>query len=398
MARFGGDEFCILISIPTQEEARRLANRVMRKMKEPVTLATRRMVMTTSIGIAIYPRDGASAEELLKNADLALYQSKGSGRNRVSFFSAALKTRANLELHLEEELRTALRERTGLEVHYQPVVDLRTGHVARLEALIRWQHPEQGLLVPERFLGIAEGNGLIAELDNFVLHSACRDLGTLRENGLGRLVISVNCSALNLARDELADEFAQAMQQHGVDPGRLELEITENALMGNIGKSAQLLKQIRQLGVSLSIDDFGTGYSSLAYLRRLPLDTIKLDRSFIADVPRSPHDVELVHALIVMAHTLRLRVVCEGVETPEQLEMISQLGTDYAQGYLLGRPQPLTSLLPMIEQSNSRLAKSPWPASLLLEPASMPFAELAMDAYAPDEPFGPRSTRSRRSD
>ncbi|MEG5264047.1 EAL domain-containing protein [Pseudomonas sp. JDS28PS106] len=398
VARFGGDEFCILISIPTQEEARRLANRVMRKMKEPVTLATRRMVMTTSIGIAIYPRDGASAEELLKNADLALYQSKGSGRNRVSFFSAALKTRANLELHLEEELRTALRERTGLEVHYQPVVDLRTGHVARLEALIRWQHPEQGLLVPERFLGIAEGNGLIAELDNFVLHSACRDLGTLRENGLARLVISVNCSALNLARDELADEFAQAMQQHGVDPGRLELEITENALMGNIGKSVQVLKQIRQLGVSLSIDDFGTGYSSLAYLRRLPLDTIKLDRSFIADVPRAPHDVELVHALIVMAHTLRLRVVCEGVETPEQLEMISQLGTDYAQGYLLGRPQPLTSLLPMIEQRNSRPAESPWPASLLLEPASMPVMELAMDAYALDEPFGPRSTRSRRSD
>ena len=406
VARFGGDEFCILIGIPTQEEARGLANRVMRKMREPVTLASRRMVMTTSIGIAVYPRDGVTAEELLKNADLALYQSKGKGRNRVNFFSAALKTRASLELHLEEELRNALRERNGLQVHYQPVVDLRTGHVAKLEALVRWQHPEHGLLTPERFLGIAEANGLIADLDNFVLHTACRDLATLRQDGLENLVIAVNCSAINLVRDELVDEFDQTMRQHGVGPGRLEMEVTENALMTDTGKSILVLKHIRQLGVSLSIDDFGTGYSSLAYLKRLPLDTIKIDRSFIIDIPKSPNDVELVNAIVVMAHTLHLQVVCEGVETPEQLELISQFGTDHVQGYLFSRPRPLDSLLPMIKQMNNRPSASLWPASLLLEPedrspaASGLAMELATetDAYAPIERLGPRTARSRRSD
>ncbi|MBC3954921.1 putative bifunctional diguanylate cyclase/phosphodiesterase [Pseudomonas triticifolii] len=407
VSRFGGDEFCILLSIPNYEEARHLAHRVMQKMKEPIALAGRRMVMTTSIGIAVFPRDGATCDELLKHADLALYQSKGNGRNRVNFFSPALKTKASLELHLEEELRNALREENGLQVYYQPIVDLRTGHVAKLEALVRWNHPQHGLLVPDRFISIAEANGLIAELDNWVLRRACQDLGALGADGLNNLIITVNCSALNLNRDELAEEVEHALSEANVAPGRLELEVTENALMGNISTTILMLKHIRSLGVSLSIDDFGTGYSSLAYLKRLPLDTLKIDRSFIIDIPKSPQDMEIVQAIIVMAHTLRLKVVTEGVETPAQLEFLSQFGSDYVQGYLFSKPQPLERILPLVRQMNQREPVSLWPASLMLEarvqerdtPISMDlFEDLpgAEHAIAARNPL--RTKRSRSTD
>ncbi|WP_214347287.1 putative bifunctional diguanylate cyclase/phosphodiesterase [Pseudomonas congelans] len=362
VARFGGDEFCILLSIPDYEEARHLAHRVMQKMKETIALAGRRMVMTTSIGIAVFPRDGSTCDELLKHADLALYQSKEKGRNGVNFFNPALKTKASLELQLEEELRNALREGTGLQVYYQPIVDMHTGHVAKLEALVRWNHPHHGLLVPARFIGIAEANGLIAELDNWVLRRACHDLRTLRQEGLEQLIISVNCSALTLGRNELVEEVERALADADAAPGRLELEVTENALMGNISNTILMLKHIRSLGVSLSIDDFGTGYSSLAYLKRLPLDTLKIDRSFIIDIPQSPQDMEIVQAIIVMAHTLRLKVVTEGVETQDQLEFLRQFGSDYVQGYLFSRPQPLERILPLARQMNQREATTRWSA------------------------------------
>ena len=362
VARFGGDEFCILLSIPDYEEARHLAHRVMQKMKETIALAGRRMVMTTSIGIAVFPRDGSTCDELLKHADLALYQSKEKGRNGVNFFNPALKTKASLELQLEEELRNALREGTGLQVYYQPIVDMHTGHVAKLEALVRWNHPHHGLLVPARFISIAETNGLIAELDNWVLRRACHDLRTLGEEGLEQLIISVNCSALTLGRNELVEEVERALADADAAPGQLELEVTENALMGNISNTIQMLKHIRSLGVSLSIDDFGTGYSSLAYLKRLPLDTLKIDRSFIIDIPQSPQDMEIVQAIIVMAHTLRLKVVTEGVETQDQLEFLRQFGSDYVQGYLFSRPQPLERILPLARQMNQREATTRWSA------------------------------------
>jgi len=353
VARFGGDEFCILMALHhNNNEALALAQRVMQKMKDPIALSGRRMVMTTSIGISVFPDDGQTCEELLKHADLALYQSKGNGRNSTHFFSSNLRTKASLELHLEEELRAALHEESGLQLYYQPIVDLRTGHVAKLEALVRWQHPTHGLLTPDRFIGIAENNGLIAELDNWVLRRACRDLGQLTEPGFDHLVIAVNCSALNLAREELPAEVDRALKQAGVAPGRLELEVTENALMGNISNTILLLKQIRALGVGLSIDDFGTGYSSLAYLKRLPLDTVKIDRSFIIDIPKSPQDMEIVQAIILMAHTLHLKVVTEGVETPAQLEFLSTYGCDYVQGYLFSKPLPLRDLGPVVEQLN----------------------------------------------
>ena len=359
VARFGGDEFCILIGLHDREEARQMAQRIMMKMKEPIELAGRRMVMTTSIGISLFPEDGSTCEELLKNADLALYQSKGNGRNGLNFFSANLKTRATLELQLEEELRHALRENIGLMLYYQPIFDLKTGLVSKLEALVRWQHPVHGLLSPERFITIAEANGLIAELDNWVLRKACEDLSELSRQGCEALRIAVNCSPLNLAREELADEIEQALRVAGVAPQRLELEVTENALMGNIANTLVLLRQIRALGVSLSIDDFGTGYSSLAYLKRLPLNTLKIDRSFIQEIPESTQDMEIVQAIIIMAHTLHLQVVTEGVETLEQYEFLERYGCDFVQGYLLSRPVPLAELRPVLNEINQRQYSSP---------------------------------------
>ncbi|CAI8859076.1 EAL domain-containing protein [Pseudomonas zeae] len=354
VARFGGDEFCILINLRDREEARNMAQRIMLKMKEPIELAGRRMVMTTSIGISLFPEDGSTCEELLKHADLALYQSKGAGRNGLHFFSSNLKTRASFELQLEEELRHALREENGLTLYYQPIFELKTGRVTKLEALIRWQHPLHGLLTPDRFISIAENNGLIAELDNWVLRRACKDLGELSRHGCEELKIAWNCSPLNLAREELATEIESALRTAGVAPGRLELEVTENALMGNIANTLVLLRQIRALGVSLSIDDFGTGYSSLAYLKRLPLNTLKIDRSFILDIPTATADMEIVQAIIVMAHTLHLQVVTEGVESLEQYEFLERSGCDFIQGYLLSRPVPLDELRPVLEEINQR--------------------------------------------
>ncbi len=382
VARFGGDEFCLLINLHEREEARHMAQRIMLKMKEPIELAGRRMVMTTSIGISLFPDDGSTCEELLKHADLALYQSKNAGRNGLHFFNPSLKSRATLELQLEEELRQALREENGLMLYYQPIFELKTGRVTKLEALIRWQHPLHGLLTPDRFIAIAESNGLIAELDNWVLRRACRDLGELSSHGCEELKIAWNCSPLNLAREELADEIEHALRSAGVAPERLELEVTENALMGNIANTLVLLRQIRALGVSLSIDDFGTGYSSLAYLKRLPLNTLKIDRSFILDIPKATADTEIVQAIIVMAHTLHLQVVTEGVESLEQYEFLERSGCDFIQGYLLSRPVPLNELRPVLEEINQRRA-SPAFNPLLL--ARGTFAPVSLGP-APDSP------------
>lgn len=350
VARFGGDEFCVVTSLNSRDEARHLAQRIMQRMKDPIDLGGRRMVMTTSIGISIFPDDGSTAEELLKHADLALYQSKDNGRNSLNFFNDSLKARASIALQLEEELRLALLEERGLCVHYQPIFDLRSGQVAKLEALVRWQHPQHGLLGPDRFVGIAEANGLIIDLDLWVLRHACADLAHLQRHGYGEVQVTVNCSAVTLSHDELPNEVEKALFHAGLAPRHLELEVTENALVGDIQRTVSLLKRVRALGVALSIDDFGTGYSSLAYLKRLPLDVLKIDRTFLQDVPGSQKDREIVQAIIAMAHTLHLRVVSEGVETAEQQAFLESHGCDYLQGYLLGRPVPLAELRPLLER------------------------------------------------
>lgn len=354
VARFGGDEFCVLLSLRTRDEARMMAQRIMTALKNPIELAGRRMVMTTSIGISLFPDDGNSTEALLKNADLALYQSKGNGRNSVHFFSEDLRSKASMALHLEAELHEALRGGQELELYYQPIFDLRSGQVTRLEALVRWRHPEHGLLSPDAFIGIAETNGLIVELDGWVLRRACLDLGELERLGHDKLRIALNCSALNLKRESLVDEIAKALSDTGAKPQRLELEVTENAVMLNIDAAIKVLSSIEALGVSLVIDDFGTGYSSLAYLKRLPLNTLKIDRSFIQNTSPAPYDMQVVKAIIAMAHTLGMQVITEGVETEEQYEMLKQYGCDYAQGFLLGHPVPMAQLRELLGQVEKR--------------------------------------------
>ncbi|AYC30982.1 bifunctional diguanylate cyclase/phosphodiesterase [Pseudomonas cavernae] len=356
VARFGGDEFCILLSLNSGEEAHALAERIMQRLKEPIALGGRCMVMSTSIGISLSPHDGETCDELLKHADLALYQAKGSGRNAVHFFSQHLKHKVTLELQLEEELRQALLEDCGLLLHYQPILEQASGTMTKLEALVRWQHPRLGLLAPDRFLGIAEANGFIAELDAWVLRRACHDLALLGRHGFHGLRVAVNCSALDLNHDDLPEIVASALNGANIRPQCLELEVTENALMNNVNQALILLQCIRELGVSISIDDFGTGYSSLAYLKRLPLDTLKIDRSFMLDIPASSADREIVQAIIGMAHTLHLQVVAEGVETIEQLNFLRGLGCDFIQGYLLSKPLSLEQLGVFLGEHRSRSA------------------------------------------
>ncbi len=345
VARFGGDEFCILASLNHIEEAKLLAQRIMTRMMTPINVARRQMVMTISIGIALYPRDGEICEELFKHADLALYQSKGSGRNAVHFFNEHLHHKASMELELEDELRQSLKGANDLLLYYQPILNQRSGRIDKIEALVRWQHPRLGLLAPERFIGIAEANGFIADLDAWVLRQACLELGQLvHQYGQTGLRVAVNCSPLNLSHDDLSEVVEHALKNANLRAQHLELEVTENALMSNINLALNLLQRIRSLGVSISIDDFGTGYSSLAYLKRLPLDTLKIDRSFMLDLPNSHADRQIIQAIIGMAHPLNLKVVAEGVETQEQLDLLRQLGCDFIQGYLLSQPLPLQRL------------------------------------------------------
>ena len=320
----------------------------MQRMKEPISTAGRNLVMTMSVGISLFPNDGDQPEELLKHADLALYQSKGNGRNATHFFSPHLKTKATQELQLEEELRKALWD-DELVLYYQPILRIDHGEVEQLEALVRWKHPTHGLLAPDRFIGLATANGLIGALDAWVLRRACEDLRRLHDLGHTDLRVAVNCCASNLGREGLVDEVQQTLEETGLAARYLEMEVTENAVMSNISQAVPLLNRLRELGVSLSIDDFGTGYSSLSYLRQLPLDALKVDRSFIRDVPQSRRDSEIAQAIIAMAQKLHLKVIAEGVEHAQQLTFLRDNHCELAQGYLFSRPLPLSALVEFLE-------------------------------------------------
>ncbi|WP_152221385.1 bifunctional diguanylate cyclase/phosphodiesterase [Pseudomonas sp. SCB32] len=361
LSRFGGDEFCILADLGEDHEARILAQRLMQRMKEPITTAGRSLVMTLSVGISLFPNDGEQAEELLKHADLALYQSKGNGRNATHFFSPHLKTKATQDLQLEEELRKALWD-DELVLYYQPILRIDHGEVEQLEALVRWKHPTHGLLAPDRFIGLATANGLIGALDAWVLRRACQDLRQLHDLGYAKLRVAVNCCASNLGRENLVEEVQRTLDDAGLPARYLELEVTENAVMANIDQAIPLLNRLRELGVSLSIDDFGTGYSSLSYLRQLPLDALKVDRSFIRDVPQSQRDGEIAQAIIAMAQKLHLKVIAEGVEAPSQLAFLRDNHCELAQGYLFSRPLPFSALVEFLdayhEDSESALLRN----------------------------------------
>jgi diguanylate cyclase (GGDEF)-like protein len=339
VARLGGDEFAVLLPrIGAPEEAGRTALRILRGLEAPVDLDGHELVASGSIGIATWPLDGDDAETLLRNCDTAMYHAKERGRNNYQFYSEAMNGLVFRRLVLENKLRKAI-ERDELELHFQPKVELASGRVCGLEALARWRDPELGVVSPADFIPLAEEAGLIGAIGEWVLRTALRQVRTWRRRkALAGLRVSVNLSGHQLASADFADHVARALQETRVDPQLLDLEITETAVMRNDASVVRALERLRGMGTSVSLDDFGTGYSSLSYLRNLPIDTLKIDRSFVSRVEAEPDDTALLGAIVSMAKVLRLRVVVEGVETEGQLAILRELGCDEVQGNLLSPP------------------------------------------------------------
>jgi len=338
VARVGGDEFQVVLDeIDGPTAAAHVAEKLMRVLGEPFVIEGQELHVTASLGLSMYPRDGASADLLLKYADTALYEAKGEGRNAYRFFSPEMNAQAHGRLRLENDLRRAI-ERGELELHYQPQLDLASGAVCAVEALLRWRHPRKGLVLPNSFIPLAEETGLIVALGEWVLVEACRQVAQWHRDGIVPLRVAVNISARQLRRPGLDRAVRHALAESGLPPSSLELEITESSVMHDPQQAQGVLHALRDLGVLLSIDDFGTGYSSLAYLKRLPLDRLKIDRSFIGGIPQDGDDAAIVETIIVMTHKLGLRVIAEGVETREQRAQLLSQGCDEVQGFLWAKP------------------------------------------------------------
>ena len=345
VSRLGGDEFVVILGeVNSTEDAATAAARIAAALAAPVQLAHEEITISASIGISVYPGDGDDAETLLKHADAAMYQAKEEGRNRHRFFTSALNERASRRFALESRLRKAV-ERCDFVLHYQPKVDVRRRKVVGMEALLRWREPEEGLIPPAEFIPLAEENGLILPIGEWVLHEACRQLVAWRDAGLPPLSVAVNLSAAQFKQPRLVERISRLLSETGLDPTALELELTESVLVEDTAASAMILNTLKELGVSVSIDDFGTGYSSLAYLKRFPLNALKVDRSFVRDITTDPNDAAIVSATIALAHNLRLRVVAEGVEQRIQVDILRAQGCDEAQGYFFSPPLPATEFV-----------------------------------------------------
>lgn len=338
LARLGGDEFVVLTESSCQVETLSVvASRVLGQICEPMLLEGRTVEISGSIGIAIYPNDGTTAESLLKAADAAMYKAKDLGKNTFEFFTNDLAERAALHFELEGELRLAV-QRNELELHYQPKVDAATGALVGMETLLRWNHPQRGLLSPAVFIQLAEESGLIVPIGRWVLQEACSQMRTWLDMGLSPPRCAVNASVRQLADDALVSDLQAALTHAGLDAQYIEVEITESLMMANATQASIVLEKLHALGVHIAIDDFGTGYSSLAYLKKFPVSTVKIDRSFIKSLPDDSDDLAITRAVVAMAHSLGMGVVAEGVETAAQQQCLSALGCDVLQGYLFGRP------------------------------------------------------------
>ena len=357
IARFGGDEFTLLIPrIDNIEDAAKIAQKIIETLKIPFMIAERELFVSTSIGISIYPSDGSDPETLVRNADSAMYRAKDQGRDNYQLYAPAMNARALERLSLENSLRKAISQ-NELVLHYQPLVDLSDKSIGGLEALIRWNHPELGLLSPAHFISAAEVSGLIVPIGNWVLLTACRQLKLWQKRIDPDLTVAVNLSARQFHQGNLTQEVLQALEQTGLHPGSLELEITESSAMQNAENSIHTLRELKALGVRISMDDFGTGYSSLSYLKRFPIDTLKLDQSFVRDVTTDRGDAAIVSAVISMAHSLDLKVIAEGVETAEQLAFLQKQHCDYIQGYFFSKPLSIEELEPyLIQRRHAALA------------------------------------------
>lgn len=339
VARLGGDEFTVLLDeLPNTGVAASVAKNICRTVSAPMMLAGQEIVITASIGISLYPEDGPDISRLLRHADTAMYRAKHSGSG-FCYYEAAMESAISDRLKMENDLRRAL-ERDEITVFYQPVVNTASGEISGVEALVRWLHPEHGIVSPAEFIPVAEETGLILPLGERVLRSACAQAKTWIDNGMKNLHVAVNLSAKQLEQPDLRSIIRSALNESGLPASALVLEITESVLMARAAESIDILRDLRKLGISLSIDDFGTGYSSLAYLKHLPANTLKIDRSFIQDIPDDEDAVAIVTGILALAHSLRMEVVAEGVETLAQQETLARLNCDLLQGYLFSKPLP----------------------------------------------------------
>ncbi len=340
VARLGGDEFVVLVEdCADARELNAIAQNILNAVGRPYTLSGREYHVTASIGISTYPADGLDPASLLKNADIAMYLAKDGGKNNFQFYSPQQNAHSFERLALESALRHAL-ERREFVLHYQPKIDIRSNRIVGVEALLRWNHPDLGVVAPNQFIPLAEETGLIVPIGRWVLRTACAQSAAWRSDGLPGVRIAVNLSARQFSDDALIADIGDAMAEAGLPPEGLELEITESMVMQNPERAVSTLSRLRDLGISVSIDDFGTGYSSLGYLKRFPIDNVKIDRSFIKDLPHDTDDAAITRAVIAMAQSLRIRVVAEGVETREQLEFLRAHECDECQGYFVSRPLP----------------------------------------------------------
>jgi predicted signal transduction protein with EAL and GGDEF domain/FixJ family two-component response regulator len=344
IARLGGDEFVVLLTGLSEEgQILTVVERIRQTLSEPIECGRHRLIVTPSIGIALYPRDASDIEDLIVKADMAMYQAKDQGRNGHSFFGHSMAVRSLGRLELETDLRSAF-EHGDFSIFYQPKVDLATSEIIGVEALLRWHHAERGWIAPQVFIPVAEETGLIGELGDWVIHEACKQLAIWKRSGLGYLTVAVNVSVQQFAHSGFVDSVLRALQQHGVKPQRLELEITESLLMRDIDNTTASMKRFREAGVTLSIDDFGTGYSSLGYLRQFPVDALKIDRSFVKDLHTNDDDAAICAAIIAMARELKLKVIAEGVANAEQMKFLRRHRCDQVQGYLISKPVPVEDL------------------------------------------------------
>jgi len=351
VARMGGDEMCLLLhDVRDASHASEIAERILGSLREPLVLRDGSPHhVTVSAGVAIYPHDGTDVDTLLRHADIAMYRAKAAGRNRYALFDREDGGPAEERLNLELELRDAI-ERDQLVLHYQPRVDVRTGRPVGMEALVRWQHPQRGLLGPLQFIDIAEETGLIVPIGAWVLRRAGETLHRLQRAGAPGLAISVNVSAHQFKNPRLVDEVAEMIALAGCAPNLIELELTESAVMEQPDDAESTMLRLKALGVRLAMDDFGTGYSSLASLKRFPMDCVKIDRSFVNDIPGDAGDSALTRAIIAMGHSLGLHVVAEGVERRDQLDFLRREGCDEYQGYWFAKPMSEEALLALLAQ------------------------------------------------
>lgn len=344
LARLGGDEFSVLAeSCPQRVQAAALAQRIIDGLKEPFQISNHQLFIGASIGISLFPSDALSAEQLLRNADSALFKAKSAGRDSYALYTEELTAHAQQRVETAFELRRAL-EQQELRVYYQPVHDLKTSHLIGVEALVRWQHPQRGLVSPAEFIPIAERTGLISEIDAWVMQQACQQMCQWQAAGVVLSFVAVNVSSRLFARRELYQKVAQVLHETGLDPAYLELEVTESAVMDDPEVALEQMHRLRELGVRLAIDDFGTGYSSLLRLKRLPVQKLKIDQGFVAGLPWDEDDAAIVRVIIALAQSMGMQVHAEGIEQAEQAAFLLDHDCDLGQGYWFGRPVPAAQL------------------------------------------------------